>query len=279
MATVPTERSALWRPAGVPGVEASKATYVAQEFAPHAHDAYLLGVIEAGVHSVWTRGVRHLAEQGAIATMRPGEVHHGGAGDGDGWRQRMVYVPEAIMRASLADAADREDVPTPSLDSAFRVDASLARRFVAAHSALADADALTQASALDALVSMVAGRYAGLSGSSDARRSDAAVDRARDFLHAHYSTGVTLETLSTVTGLRRRALIDRFKARHGLPPHRYLVQVRVRAAAALLADGASVAEAAAATGFADQSHMGRHFRAVTGVTPGRYGRSPGALSF
>ena len=38
----------------------------------------------------------------------------------------------------------------------------------------------------------------------------------------------------------------------------------------LLATGASLAEAAAGTGFADQSHFTRHFKAHLGLTPGRY---------
>jgi len=33
-----------------------------------------------------------------------------------------------------------------------------------------------------------------------------------------------------------------------------------------------LAEAAAAGGFADQSHMTRHFKARFGITPGRYTR-------
>jgi AraC-like DNA-binding protein len=58
----------------------------------------------------------------------------------------------------------------------------------------------------------------------------------------------------------------------GTPPHRYLVQVRVQSAHALLALGTekrSLAEVAAAAGFSDQSHLTRHFKRVLGVTPGQ----------
>jgi AraC-like DNA-binding protein len=37
-----------------------------------------------------------------------------------------------------------------------------------------------------------------------------------------------------------------------------------------IAAGLSLAEASAAGGFADQSHMTRHFKARFGITPGRY---------
>jgi AraC-like DNA-binding protein len=39
-----------------------------------------------------------------------------------------------------------------------------------------------------------------------------------------------------------------------------------------IAAGLPLAEAAAAGGFADQSHMTRHFKARFGITPGRYTR-------
>jgi len=61
-----------------------------------------------------------------------------------------------------------------------------------------------------------------------------------------------------------------FKKSTGVSPHQYVVQVRVNSARSLLTAGAgnrSLAEIAAAVGFADQSHLTRHFKRVLGVTP------------
>ncbi|WP_206612709.1 AraC family ligand binding domain-containing protein [Paenirhodobacter populi] len=38
------------------GIETLSARYLRQTFKPHAHDEYLLGVIDGGVHAVWCRG-------------------------------------------------------------------------------------------------------------------------------------------------------------------------------------------------------------------------------
>ena len=43
----------------------------------------------------------------------------------------------------------------------------------------------------------------------------------------------------------------------------------------LLAGGMPPAEAAAAAGFADQAHLGRHFKRIVGVPPGAYQRAHG----
>jgi AraC-like DNA-binding protein len=45
---------------------------------------------------------------------------------------------------------------------------------------------------------------------------------------------------------------------------------RLRRARALLSEGMALSEAAAACGFADQSHLNRVFKRLMGVPPGRY---------
>lgn len=80
------------------GIETLSARYVKQSFKPHAHDEYVFGVIEGDVHAVWCRGEMNMVSGGSVVTMRPGDVHHGGAGHEAGWRQRVIYIPEAGMR-------------------------------------------------------------------------------------------------------------------------------------------------------------------------------------
>ena len=53
-------------------------------------------------------------------------------------------------------------------------------------------------------------------------------------------------------------------------PHAFLEQPRVRRAQSLLRTGLLPADVAAEVGFADQSHLTRHFKRIVGVTPGRY---------
>jgi AraC family transcriptional regulator len=56
----------------------------------------------------------------------------------------------------------------------------------------------------------------------------------------------------------------------GMSPRQYLMQVRVHTARSLLSAGEgerSIAEVADAVGFADQSHLTRHFKRALGVTP------------
>jgi transcriptional regulator GlxA family with amidase domain len=57
-----------------------------------------------------------------------------------------------------------------------------------------------------------------------------------------------------------------------MPPHRYQLAQRIRLARRMLERGIPIAEVAAATGFADQSHLHRHFRRALDLTPREYAR-------
>ena len=73
-----------------------------------------------------------------------------------------------------------------------------------------------------------------------------------------------------LAGLPRHHLIRAFRRETGLTPHAYLIDVRVRRARERLRRGESLGEVAAATGFCDQPHLTRAFKARLGVTPGAF---------
>ena len=74
-----------------------------------------------------------------------------------------------------------------------------------------------------------------------------------------------------MAGLSPFHFARQFKEATGHPPHDYLVRLRVdRARELILRHGRdwTMATVAAESGFADQSHLARHFKRVLGVTPG-----------
>jgi len=98
-----------------------------------------------------------------------------------------------------------------------------------------------------------------------------AVRRARALAHARYTDPrLAVNELAKAAGLSDFHFMRVFRAATGVMAHAYVVQLRLADARARLARGTSAAEAAVAAGFADQSHLTRHFRAAFGTTPGRY---------
>lgn len=103
-------------------------------------------------------------------------------------------------------------------------------------------------------------------------RDDRALRPAGEYLLEHSMENIRLDELAAVSGVGKFHLIRLFRQRTGLPPHALQLAHRLRAARRLLEAGESVAGAAASTGFADQSHLHRHFRRSLGMTPGAYRR-------
>ena len=89
----------------------------------------------------------------------------------------------------------------------------------------------------------------------------------RTFLQAHVGEPVSAEDLARMNGLSKCHLIRSFHYEFGLPPHAYLLRLRLAAACERLARDLAVASVAYECGFADQSHLSRRFKEVYGVTP------------
>lgn len=89
-------------------------------------------------------------------------------------------------------------------------------------------------------------------------------------IDASFAQPLNLDTLAAVAGLSVSRFTARFRSEVGLSPHRYLCAVRVRRAQDLLRAGLAPSLVATEVGFFDQSHLGRHFRRVLGITPRDY---------
>lgn len=92
-----------------------------------------------------------------------------------------------------------------------------------------------------------------------------------EYLRAHLSRSVRLDELAALVGLSSSHLVRLFRRSTGRPPHQHLMRLRLHRAAELLRHSQlTIAEIAAQTGFADQSHLTRLFTQQMGVTPRRF---------
>jgi AraC-like DNA-binding protein len=105
------------------------------------------------------------------------------------------------------------------------------------------------------------------------RPESRAVELVRREIDERHAENLGLEELSKLAGLNRFHLLRTFHAQVGCTPHAYLIDRRLARARELLRRGATPSEAAVDVGFADQSHLTRHFKRFFGVTPALYGKS------
>jgi transcriptional regulator GlxA family with amidase domain len=101
-----------------------------------------------------------------------------------------------------------------------------------------------------------------------------ALRRVRDYIEANLASRVDLGQLAATANLSRCHFAYAFKQSMGCPPHRYIMSRRLeRARHLLLTSDGAIAEIAIASGFADQSHFSRAFRAFFDVSPLAFRRS------
>lgn len=81
------------------------------------------------------------------------------------------------------------------------------------------------------------------------------------------SADTSLETLAAAVGLSPGRLMHVFTESVGIPLRPYLGWLRLQRAAAAIASGVPLSQAAATAGFVDAAHMTRGFRAMFGATP------------
>jgi AraC-like DNA-binding protein len=249
------------------GLERIEAFFEGHAYDPHRHDTYALGVTASGLQCFSYRGEHMASGDGQVIVLHPDERHDGHSGAPQGFRYHMLYLEPRLLRDALRGKARslpfvrRAVGAYPALRRALRpVFAGMDHRL----------EPLERDQALIAIAEAL------LALDSSARREEAgsscaiAIERTREFLDAHYDRVVASEELEAVTGLDRYALSRHFRERLGTSPYRYLTMRRLDHARALMREGKPLAEAALASGFADQSHMTRQFKAAFGLPPGRW---------
>jgi AraC-like DNA-binding protein len=247
------------------GLQRLSARFGGHAFDLHRHETYAVGLTLWGAQSFHYRGVLRTSGAGQVMVIHPDEAHDGHATRDAGFAYRMLYVDPAAVSAAL-DGAAPPFVPDVVADDA-RLGSLLREAFAHFPQAL-------EPLAADAIVARLAELLSARSDAPPPRRgaptAHRAVVRARDFLRAEAPRIVASEELEKVTGLDRFTLSRQFRAAFATSPHRFQLGQRLLKAQALIAAGTPLSETAVATGFADQSHLTRHFAARFGLTPGRW---------
>lgn len=274
MPAAPPSRDWILRAAPTGHVERIEAYFGGHGYDMHRHDTYAIGRTLSGVQSFHYRRTCQHSLPGGTIVLHPDEPHDGQAGTEAGFHYRMIYIEPALIQQILDGRA------LPFIANGISHDARLhAASNALLQSAQAAIDPLQEDDALYDLahaLAAAAGRPAGR------RRPDyAAAERARQFVHdtlnaqvAHmaHDGAINLDALARAAGQDRWTLSRDFRALFGTSPYRYVMLRRLDVARRLIATGLPLADAAAAAGFTDQSHLTHRHVQTYGMTPDRWRR-------
>lgn len=235
------------------GLEAYRFRGYDRPFPSHFHDHYVLGLVEAGERQLVCGARQYRLRAGDLVLFRPGECHgctHAGAVALD---YRGLNVPAGYLES---------DGPL-QVQTVVR-DREATQRFRTLHE---DVLAGGGGGGLGPLAALLRERYPA---PADRGPEEAAVEAACAHMALRCAEGVSLKELCALTGLSRDSLQRSFRRCRGMSPHRYLENLRVIRAEALLRQGADLAQAALEAGFSDQSHLTHYFSRFLGLPPGAY---------
>jgi AraC family transcriptional regulator len=93
----------------------------------------------------------------------------------------------------------------------------------------------------------------------------------KDAIRSNFTKPIRLADLAAIARIHPVYLARAFRKHCGCSPAGYVRKLRIEAVRNALADTEMpLSKIALSTGFADQSHLTRHFQRVMGVSPGRY---------
>lgn len=246
------------------GLEVVAGRYRDHALPRHIHDGLMLSLLGDGVQVLHYRGVSHSAVGGTILAVPPNEVHAAVPGVEEGWYYYTVTIPCTVLEQHQSGGSR-------FLCRTAIVDDDLSRRLVRLFRSLKDAPLLEQEAALAAVLESFFSRYAGLPCRKPHKATELrAVETCKAYLAEHLDCNVSLLDLARLARIDRFLLVRSFTNIVGMPPHAWHMQLRLQRCLEFLSRGDAVADVAAATGFADQAHLTRSFKRMTGITPGRY---------
>ncbi|MDQ0134620.1 AraC-like DNA-binding protein [Neorhizobium galegae] len=235
-------------------------------FARHTHDQFGIGVIESGAQkSASGRGPVE-AGPGDVITVNPGEMHDGAPIGDEGRFWQMLYFEPDVIAVAVADIRQGQPGDFEFADPVLRQSphvATMRQLFTAMTTEQAGAELRGQ----ELLLTLLAEAMREVPEPKPVSRG---IRVARERIDDDPAKAVSLATLAGLAGLSQFQLLRAFDKATGFTPHAYLIQRRVQLARKLIAGGAGLAEAALASGFADQSHMNRIFTRSFGLSPHLY---------
>lgn len=264
----------VWIDEALEPVEFLRASFLDFSFPAHLHETFAIGVIERGAQRFSTRrGQSEMMHEGTLCAINPGEVHEGAPGTESGWQYRMFYPTPSLVSCALRDDLQACEKPAPELNAHVIADSELFGEFLMLHQLSNQfGDLLERESRTLVFLRRFFARHSGAP-ETPALHLPRTVGIVKEMLHALFTESVSIRDLAYQAGVSETQVIRAFSAQTGIAPHAYLVALRVEHAKRLIKVGLPLATVAAECGFTDQSHFHRHFKRLTGITPGVFAKA------
>ena len=246
--------------------ERIEACFSGLAYAPHSHDTYTLALTTFGVQSFNYRGELRHSLPGEVVILHPDETHDGQAGSDSPFAYRAISIKPVEVQNILQGAS------LPFLPGGVSRDPRFVR---IASQLLAEFNRPLQTLEQQDLIYAFASSLQQVSGNSvkHTQANYTAIKRVREYIDdiitidCAMSHDITLDELAVIAQYSKWQVARDFRSLYGTTPYRYVTLKRLQKAKVLIERGQPLAQVAFSSGFADQSHLTRHFKQCFGTTP------------
>lgn len=262
----------FYRDEALPFLEAKRCHKSDLAYQKHFHEEYSIGLIDEGETQAWCDGDLWRVEKGRIISFPPLLLHACQPAEDETWKYKMLFIKQEWFAHLEMPELNRLQIPFLLENGRNRACSMLLNRTMEALTR--SATPLEIETSLIELVHKLVDKHAfDLTHEPYGMMETKYVNLIKEYIHAHYTDRITLDTLEHEAGISRYHLIRMFKKGTHLPPHAYQNLLRINHAKKELKKRRSIAEIAIDAGYYDQSHFIKAFAKIVGATPQAYAMS------
>lgn len=271
----PNPRQAFFFPRQGPVLEVRTTLDSALPYAEHFHSSFSFGFILAGGTRFFLGKEAYLAQAGDIVLIDPEQVHSCNPIDGGLRSYHMAHLDAEWFHRRLGDGLyGQDDLQQDGLRVVVPLvrDSELSAQARALLEATCSDSAVSEQAWMELLVTLHTRHHCFAPQAHHVQSwKQSALALAEDDITEQIMQGdYSISALARAAGVRRESFSRSVQKVTGLPPSSYLHCLRLEHGRHMLQEGCSIAEAASAAGYVDQSHFHRMFVKYCSVTPGRY---------
>ncbi len=232
----------------------------------HFHEGWQLVALTKGERQYQFRNGSVIATPGRLIVLPPRIVHKARCIARGRTSFKIATLPEECIDLGAASGAISQCAP------------SVVDAFVTVFRMLTSADHGEAKAMILFRLREILAESISTSGSSSSARPPLVL-QTESYMLERPEQVPSLDLLSSLVGLSRYHFAHTFSKHVGLSPLAFHSRARLMRARQLIAQGWSLAETSAYLNFSDQSHFGRHFKRVYGMTPGEYQQNVAGTDF
>ncbi|MCQ2385880.1 MAG: AraC family transcriptional regulator [Clostridia bacterium] len=232
----------------------------------HIHDRYEICFSLGGKAGFMVGDRIYPLEKGEAVLIPPHVYHHCIFFDENPYRNVWILLDEAPIRTFFPILLKKDASPFLSPDEKSK------RELISLCESLPFAEPAAQYGQVLKLLFLLSDSVSKSADEPLGEALPASLHAALSFFRVHFREPISVKEVAASLFMSQSTLERQCKLYLGITPKKYLEHLKMDYASELLADGCDVSEAAARSGFGDDSHFIAVFHSIYGITPKQYAR-------